>query len=198
MLREEKNALRKKYKQLRKELPCDRKSLMDQKIADRIRSLISFRFSKTVLLYYPIEGEVDTLPILESALAAGKNVGLPVSHSGGRMEFRLVTDPERELAPGRFGVREPSADCPIFDKAAADPADTLILVPALAFDREGFRLGYGNGYYDRYLEGFPATAVGLVYSDFLADRLPKGRFDQSVSLLVTEKGVIFVGKEAHA
>ena len=103
------------------------------------------------------------------------------------MEFRTIADLQTDLAPGKFGIPEPIPACPLFEKNGRSSA--LILVPALAFDKDGYRLGYGKGYYDRYLEDFVVTSVGLVYYDFIADRLPRGRFDRAVDLLATEKGV---------
>lgn len=187
MLRDEKNALRDQYKAMRRALPPEEKAAMDRKITDRIRSLVSYRYVDTLLLYYPKSTEIDTLPLAKSALEAGKKVAFPVTGENGRMEFRLVENLDSDLAPGKFGIPEPLPSCSLFEKNGRSSA--LILVPALAFDKEGFRLGYGKGYYDRYLEDFIVTSVGLVYQDFIADRLPRGRFDQAVDLLVTEKGV---------
>ena len=65
-------------------------------------------------------------------------------------------------------------------------------VPGLSFDRGGYRLGYGKGYYDRYLEGREITTAGLVYADFVAQSLPRGRFDLPVHMIVTEKGVTLI------
>lgn len=199
MLRDEKNALRQQYKQMRRELSQQQKEQMDQKIEKRICNLISFRYAKTVLLYYPKSTEIDTLLIMEEALRQGKQVGFPVTSPGGQMVFRLVEDADAQMEPGSFGVPEPKACCPLFDKEAAGAeADTMVLVPGLSFDKDGYRLGYGNGYYDRYLENFNATTIGLVYQDFLADRLPRGRYDRWVDLVVTEKGVRFIGKNERA
>ena len=187
MLRDEKNALRDQYKAKRSALSPENKADMDRKILDRVQALVSYRYVDTVLLYYPKPTEIDTLPLAKAALAAGKKVAFPVTGENGRMEFRLVENLDSDLIDGRFGIPEPAPSCPLFEKNGRSSA--LILVPALAFDKEGYRLGYGKGYYDRYLEDFVVTSVGLVYYDFIADRLPRGRFDRAVDLLVTEKGV---------
>ena len=194
MLRDEKNALRAQYQTRRRQLSPEVKSALDAKIVDRVRSLVSYRYAQTLLLYYPKSGEIDTVPLAKSALLSGKRVAFPVTREDGRMDFRLVENPERELEPGRFGIPEPLPSCPLLVKSR-EARSTLIVVPALAYDREGYRLGYGKGYYDRYLEDFPIASVGLVYSDFIAERLPRGRFDRAVDLLVTEKGVKIIGKK---
>ena len=90
----------------------------------------------------------------------------------------------QDLDPGAYGIPEPLAAC----QEVRPTARSLCLVPALAFDRQGGRIGYGGGYYDRFLAAFPGTAVGLVRADFLADCLPAEPFDQKVKYLVTQDG----------
>ena len=92
------------------------------------------------------------------------------------------------LTPARFGIPEPDGSCPAL--ANSDFARALILVPALAFDENGYRLGYGGGYYDRFLARFGGVTVGLVYRDLLFDNLPKGYYDRKVKLIISESGVL--------
>jgi 5-formyltetrahydrofolate cyclo-ligase len=190
-LREEKNLLRDKYRSLSLELPTEKKQAMDQRICRLLEGTVSFRYAQTVLLYYPLLGEVDIRPLLADSIALGKQVGLPVTREGGEMDFRLITDLQKDLLPGRFGILEPREGCPLFQK---EEEGTILVVPALSFDRDGFRLGYGKGYYDRYMTDFSVLSVGLCYESFVEKRLPRGKYDRSVSLLVTEKGVKCLGK----
>ena len=107
------------------------------------------------------------------------------------MVFCYVEDIS-QLESGIYGIREPMEN--LRQYRSGDAEHPVCLIPGILFDHEGYRLGYGKGYYDRYLPGFGGTKVGLIYSEFLLDAVPRGRFDLSVDLLVTEKGV----KALHA
>ena len=191
-LKEEKDALRKKYLAMREAISPEDKQKMDNRIMNLFTSLISYRYSDILLMYYPTRGEVDTRPLIRSALAAGKKVALPVCLSESEMDFYFI-ESEDDLEIGRFGIPAPKKECRKFDRES-DTGGIIMTVPALAFDKKGFRLGYGRGYYDRYINELNATSVGFVYSSFLTDSLPRGRFDISVDLIVSEKGVKLVEK----
>ncbi len=190
-------SIKERKKLLRADILAERRALdptvkaqMDTKIASAFTSLVSYRYAETLLLYYPRPDEIDVRPILAAALRSGKRVALPRTRESGRMEFRFI-DGENRLIPGKFQIPEPDGDCPLFDPEAADKG-VLMVVPGLAFDRSGYRLGYGKGYYDRYLENRRITTAGLIYSAFLTQNLPRGRYDLPVHFIVTEKGVTFV------
>ena len=160
---------------------------MDQKIVSAFTSLVSYRYAEVLLLYYPRSDEIDIRPVITAALAAGKKVALPRCKNSRQMDFCFIQS-ESDLAPGMFGLMEPKEDCPLFDLTEENKG-VLMALPGLAFDHEGYRLGYGRGYYDRYLDGQKITTAGLVYSDFVVRRLPHGRYDLPVHFIVTEKGV---------
>lgn len=151
--------------------------------------------SGSFMAYVPFRSEVDTAPLLEWAWVRGIRVILPKSEPSDRsMRFFLVRG-WGELAPGAYGIREPDPS-----KAAEWPkeeAPGAILLPGLAFDRYGGRLGYGGGYYDRYLEGLcrrvPAGArrppvIGIGYRLQLADRLPLETHDARLDGWIDEEG----------
>ena len=163
------------------------KSALDRKIQNRLMNLWVFRETKTVLTYVSVPAEIDTSLFLETAIRLKKTVAVPrCEDQSGRMSFYIIRTAS-ELSPGHFGVLEPAAHCePLSDI----PGDALCVVPALAFDRKGFRLGYGKGYYDRFLNRFTGTAVGLCYARCVQDALPHGKYDRAVQLLVTEKEII--------
>lgn len=196
-LREQKNELRRIYLAKRAALSPELRRRRDARLCERFLSLVTYRYSDAVLLYAPRGDEIDVTPIAEAALAAGKTVAFPRCYSsdgGSRpsrsdphtMTFRRVTD-LAQLVPGSYDILEPPLSCPEY---VPDGRPSVILVPALAYDRAGCRLGYGGGYYDRFLSEFAGTRVGLCYHDFLCDRLPRGRYDLSVQVLVTESGVL--------
>ena len=109
----------------------------------------------------------------------------------GRMVFRALPEGDfSRLAPARFGIPEPDGSCPVL--AGSDFSRALILVPALAFDGEGYRLGYGGGYYDRFLaalreSAIPHTAVGLAYSVCRAAALPREAHDIPIHIILDER-----------
>jgi 5-formyltetrahydrofolate cyclo-ligase len=188
-LKDEKNELRKHCALIRDGMPPEEKEAADKKIGRLFTSLSSYRFASLVLLYAPIKSEIDVRPILSAALEGGKRVALPLCEKEpGVMTFRLISDPA-ELVPGAFGVMEPPQSAPICSAEMLLQKDSILAVPALAFDKKGYRLGYGKGYYDRFLSEFGGVSVGLVYRSLLLDRVPRGFYDRKVDLLISEKGV---------
>lgn len=186
-----KNQLRKEIKEQRKAIDNSEKSRLDAKINERLRQLWLYRESKTIFTYVSLAEETDTKRFIECALSDGKQVVVPRCIDGTRqMEFCLIHSLE-DLEEGAFGVMEPKRTCRIFD----DYSDGFCIVPGLAFDREGYRLGYGKGYYDRFLADFCGKTVGICYNRFVIPTIPRGKFDKSVDLIVTEKRVISTRQE---
>lgn len=183
-LKEEKNALRAEYRRRRSELDRETKERLDAEICRQIISLACFRYADTVLTYFPIKGEIDLNPVAAEALRRGKRLAYPVSMSDGVMVFRYVNDPTSLRQRGKYSIPEPGDDAPLFEGGE----NTLCIVPAFAFDGDGYRLGYGGGYYDRFLKSFEGTSLGAVYGECLVDALPRGYYDMSVDVIVTEGG----------
>ena len=179
-----KASLREHYKALRRRMPPQQKAQRDRQIFARVTALWQYKRCRQLLTYVSTAIEVDTREIILRALADGKRVAVPRCVPGTRdMEFYYITGWE-QLEPGSFGVLEPKPDvC----QKATDFTNGLCLVPALCYDWRGYRLGYGKGYYDRYLAGFRGRMVGLCYSSCVRPRLPHGRFDRPVELLVTDR-----------
>lgn len=188
-VKEKKALLRKELSQKRKQLDRDVKREMDDRICKYILSMATYRYADTVLLYYPLQDEVDITPVLKRAWQDKKTVLLPrcSKDESGVMDFFVVTCQE-ELESGAFGVMEPKLSCPIYSREGFKPS-FMCVMPAMTFDKDGFRLGYGKGYYDRYLQGFDGIKVGVVYSDFIYSRVPHGYYDVKADIIVTEKGV---------
>ncbi|MCI8553570.1 MAG: 5-formyltetrahydrofolate cyclo-ligase [Clostridiales bacterium] len=190
-----KAGLRAKYKELRRTMPPEEKQRRDTAIARRVLSLWQYRRCDTLLTYVSTDIEVDTRRIMERALADGKRVAVPRCVPGTRrMEFYLIRS-AGDLEPGTFGVLEPRPDSRFL---LPEDTDGLCLVPALCYDWKGFRLGYGKGYYDRFLSGFRGRIIGLCYSSCVRRRLPHGRFDRPVELLVTERFLRRTGEKSAA
>jgi len=125
----------------------------------------AYKDAKTIYGYLPFNQEVDLQPLLQQALAEGKQVALPKCY-GKEMRFILISD-LFQVRPSAFGAPEPIADAPI-----ARDETALVIVPGLAFDRRGCRIGYGGGYYDRFLAAEPNhPTIALCYDFQLVDRL---------------------------
>lgn len=185
-VKKSKDALRLEYRSRRASIPADEKRALDERICAAIISLASFRYAHTVLMYAPTGSEIDLMPIALHALKCGKRVAFPRCNVADRtMDFKYV-DSLDELSVGEYSIREPDESAP----SVIDFSHSICIVPGLVFDREGFRVGYGKGYYDRFLSNYGETKIGPVYSDFILDYVPRGRFDRRVDTLVCEKGVI--------
>lgn len=183
-IRPQKAQLRDKYKQMRRDMPSDVKASKDRRIAERITRLWQYRQNEVLLTYVSTPIEVDTRRIIERALKDGKRVAVPRCVPDTRnMEFYFI-DGLDELQPGCFGVLEPQ---PNPEKLLTDFRAGLCLVPAFSYDWHGFRLGYGKGYYDRFLSRFHGNIIGICYSEGIRPTLPHGRFDRAVELLVTDR-----------
>lgn len=182
-----KTDLRNEYLAKRAALSAEEKEKRDEKINRLILSSASFRYAKAILAYYPREGEVDVRPMLAAALAQGKRVALPRVEGEHLMSYRLVSSLDG-LVPGAFGLLEPPADAPVYETSATDTS--LCLVPGVVFDVHGYRIGYGGGYYDRFLHDYTGASAGVVYRDFILPSLPRGRFDLALPVMITDGGIL--------
>lgn len=181
--------LRGRYKKLRLQLSPEVKEELDQKILNRVMNLWQYREAGLILTYVSTPIEVNTRRLIEKSLLAGKRVAVPRCVPGTReMEFYLIRSIE-ELSPGTFGVLEPSPEHSVL---LEDFSKGLCIVPALSFDYQGYRLGYGKGYYDRFLARFGGSSVGLCYDNCMARNLPAGRYDRPVQLIVTQRKTLAV------
>ena len=179
-----KTELRQKYRSLRQSMPPEIKEKNDADIAAQVRRLWQYQNNNILLIYVSTAIEVDTFRIIRQALEDGKKVAVPRCVPDSRnMEFYYIQSTD-ELSPGMFGVLEPSVNA---DKLYHEEDGGLCIVPAFSYDWNGYRLGYGKGYYDRFLSRFRGNIVGICYSECVQRTLPHGRFDRPVELLVTEK-----------
>ena len=183
-IKEEKALLRKKYRVIRAEAKSSEK---DRIIYERLIGSDVYRSSETVFVYCSIKSEADTLKIINTALADGKRVALPkCMDSSGNMEFYFIEAVCDLLDNGYFGLKEPdTASC---ERASFGERD-ICIVPALAADECGYRLGYGGGYYDRFLSKFKGRTVVLCYSECLCDMLPHDEYDVRLGYIVTDRKI---------
>lgn len=193
-IRKLKTQLRNKYKNIRNNLDSSKKAVIDKEIFEKIISLECYKKCEMIITFVSTSIEVDTLELINYSLSLGKKVAVPKCIDGTReMEFHCI-DSLSQLSPGAFGVLEPTGDktSRIFDFD-----NSVCLVPGLAFDYDGYRLGYGKGYYDRFLSNYNSEKIGVCYCSCIAKHLPRGRFDKNVDILITEKYIRRINEEAN-
>ena len=191
-IRKEKEELRRKGLERRRAIPDTVRASYEERICRLIVESASYKYYDTVLLYSAIGGEPDLSAVAEKALSDGKRVAYPRCRKGVfEMDFRYVGSLS-ELSPGSYGINEPGEDAKIFDPGP--PSCSLCLIPAVAADRSGYRIGYGGGYYDRFLSRFCGTLATVVFSDLLVGAVPHGKYDIRSDMIITEGGIITIDK----
>jgi 5-formyltetrahydrofolate cyclo-ligase len=184
-LRAAKLALRRRVLALRDALPVAVRTAASAAIAARILERADFKAARAVLLTLPFGSEWDTGAVMRAALAAGRTVAVPrVDNESRMLELHAITDPECDVVAGYRDIPEPLRACPL---VARDTID-FVLVPGVAFDRLGRRMGYGGGYYDRLLPLLSprAAKVAGAFEVQLVDRVPAAAHDIAVDAIVTE------------
>ena len=180
-----KAALRAQAKLRRTAMSADERAAKSAAMCALALALPAAGKTARVLCYLSLPQEPDTRAIVRAALARGKALYVPrVLPERGLAFHRIFA--EDEAAPGAFGIREPPADAPLFAGG-----DALCFVPGLCFDAGGCRVGYGGGYYDRFLAAFAGIAAGLCFEADLAPSLPRTQTDRAVGIVVTEKRAIY-------
>ena len=168
-----KKTLRKETIAAMKELPESVKTQADEQLTQRILELPAFQEAKTLATYLSFDHEFSTAGLIQAALQLGKRVCVPRTYPQGRMEF-VKYDPDI-LGKTRFGLLEPNERGQVVDKSEID----VIHVPGLVFQSKGYRIGYGGGYYDRYLADYTGKTVSTIYSIQQKEFQPDV-FDQAV------------------
>jgi 5-formyltetrahydrofolate cyclo-ligase len=185
-LEQQKEYARSYFLKRRSRLSNTEKAEKSRRISDNLARLGVFLRAKRVGFYYPVRNEVDTKEIFSRSLESGKEAYFP--RVGGQgLTFHRISELSR-LRSGKFGIPEPDSSLPGIWPGDLD----LVLIPGIAFDGSGTRIGYGKGYYDRLLVDVPLNRrVALAYSHQISDSLPVGETDASLGLVVTESGIIF-------
>ena len=131
-----------------------------------------------------IEFSIDR-PVFEEAVKLGKKVAFPCSLEGGKLVFREINDLS-ELKSITHNIPEPTEQ----SVAVSDFKGSVCITPALAFDTNGYRIGYGGGYYDRFLSSYTETAIGVAYDGMVFEALPHDDFDLPVGIIITERRIL--------
>ena len=194
---ESKEALRVRMKQARADIPAQVRAQEDEALTRIILGTELYDTAAFILTYVSFGTEADTTALIRRAIRDGKRVFVPyVFPKSGRMDFFLCEDLGK-LRRNRMGIPEPEPDptklFPYTTHISLDSAENcMILVPGLAFDAKLGRIGYGGGYYDRYLAGFhKKMAVGMAYNEQIVDEVPMGQDDIPLDLVVTPQQAYF-------
>ncbi|MDN5347099.1 MAG: 5-formyltetrahydrofolate cyclo-ligase [Clostridia bacterium] len=189
-----KKELRQKILAVRSALPVEEVDAKSRLIAAHLQALPEWREAAVVMLYVAFRKEVETSGLICAALKEGKRVAVPVCVKGRRelVPSEVLSFPG-DLSPGTWGILEPRPDT--FRPLAPETID-LVVVPGVAFDRRGNRLGYGAGYYDNFLSKLKpgARAVALAFGFQVVETTYPDAHDLPVDLIVTEDGVIRPGR----
>lgn len=197
-----KKNVRKRILSLRNEIPLKLREEKSNKILRTLYGIERYKEADIILAYVDYQSEVITTPLLVKALKDNKRVFTP-RVSGEEMEFYRITGTE-DLAEGYKGIREPICGAGFMEEtesykslgenASGEAAGVLMLMPGVVFDKDGHRIGYGKGFYDRYLErlseaGINIYKIALCYECQMLSEIPNEEHDISVDMVITENGI---------
>ena len=184
--RTNKEKLRRYWGNLRNSISIEQRREKSRRITEGILAHPLTNAAKVIFVYVSFKSEPDTHDLIRKLLKLGKRVAVPVCNTDQNTMKAVEISDFEQLRTGGYGILEPdtrtAAEIP---KSEID----LILAPALAFDSEGFRLGYGGGYYDKYLTDFNGAVMGIAFSECITDFLPHCTYDRPVNFVLTEENL---------
>ena len=184
----EKQRLREERLAAREALSEQERSVFDDRITQKLLATSEYACATTVLTYVSVSSEVSTRMFIECALRDGKTVAVPRCLPGHCLEFVAITSLDQLIA-APFGLLELPKELPALAEKQMDAS--ICIVPALLVDTKGYRLGYGAGFYDRFLLSYSGKRICLVYHQNLSvDLLPRTPFDVAVDMVITESEVL--------
>lgn len=182
-IKQRKLQIRNVCKKYRANLPAEKKQQFDIILQEKFLQTDEYKNADVLLAFVSKDIEICTDKIIKQALADGKTLALPKCKEENLMDFYIVDDFEK-LQEGYYGLLEPdSTKCQLLENTC----NSVCLVPGLSFDREGYRIGFGKGYYDRFLLDFKGVTVGMCYTKCVEEKLPRGYYDRPIDILLTEK-----------
>lgn len=195
-MEEKKRKIRQEFLKKRNNLSLDEIKSKSEKIEKELFSLPEFQRAKTVMFYVSFRSEVETEKMTGNALKLKKKIVIPVVH-GEKIVVSEIKNLKKELTKGSFGIREPKKE---FRRRVNQKEIDLVVVPGVVFDKRGGRLGYGRGYYDRFLRSksiksrmsrsHQCALIGLAFDLQIARKIPLVKGDMKVDKIVTESGIV--------
>ena len=191
----EKKELRKALLIRRSEIPENVRAEKSRRICERVLALDEYKKAEIVLAYIPYRQEADVWPVIEKAWRDGKQVGVPRvlsdENNTAVMEFYRIRSRE-DLSEGYKGIFEPAETCELIrftgEREEEHPGSTVFMAaPGTAFTADGWRIGYGKGFYDRYLASHPGIfSAGICYEEQVLESLPVSEYDRQLDLVISE------------
>ena len=181
-IKEEKKKLRNEVMKRIAELSKEYTLEADKKIYKKVINLKEYKEANTIFCFVSTEDEINTRNIIENALESGKRVGVPKCIRKGIMEVCEIKG-YTSLKDGKYGILEPKEECPLIKLEEIDFA----IIPCVSCDREGYRLGYGGGFYDRYLANANFSTVVICREKILCDYIPHDDYDIKIDMVITDK-----------
>ncbi len=195
-MEEKKRKIRQKFLKKRNNLSRDEIKSKSEKIEKELFSLPEFQRAKTVMFYVSFRSEVETEKMTRNTLKLKKKIVIPVVH-GEKIVVSEIKNLKKELTKGSFGIKEPKKE---FRRRVNQKEIDLVVVPGVVFDKRGGRLGYGRGYYDRFLRSKSIKSrmsrsrqcalIGLAFDLQIARKIPLVKGDMKVDKIVTESGIV--------
>ena len=181
----EKNALRQEYRNVRDGISNAIRNIQNDIIYQKFIGLKEYKQAETIFIYASFGSEVETKKIIEKIISDRKNAVIPKCDTKGRTMRAFMIKDLTQLRKGAYGIKEPCESCKEVSKEQID----LAVVPGICFDLKGNRLGYGGGYYDKFLADFKGFSVGLAYNECIADEVPAEEHDCKLDLIISANEV---------
>lgn len=175
-----KEILREKYLEIRRNINELDREKYNNDIFKKVVNLEEYKQSKLVLVYVSLKDEVDTFKLIEHSLEIGKKVAVPKCIEN-NIEFYYIEN-LGELEKGKFNILEPKAN-----KKVKDFISSICIIPGLAFDKEMSRIGYGKGFYDRFLKNYCGIKIGLAYRECICEKIDNDINDVKIDKIITNK-----------
>lgn len=189
----DKKLIRSSIRKLRDSMPEDERSVKSERITDSVTGTPEYKAARDVLIYVSTGSEADTTELIKRCFEDKKNVYVPKVY-GKEMRFISIGSLD-ELTPGYYGIMEPVSDVPVWEKGSMDTYnDSLCIMPGLAFDRKFNRIGYGGGFYDKFLEKAQVYKMAVCYDCQIVERIDAQDTDIKPDMIVTDMEVIKNGQ----
>ena len=175
-----KEILRDKYLKIRKEINKVNREKYNNEIFKKIINLKEYKESKLVLIYVSLKDEVDTFRLIKHSLEIRKGVAVPKC-VGNNIEFYYIQN-LNELEKGKFNILEPKTD-----RKVIEFNNSICIIPGVAFDKELSRIGYGKGFYDRFLKNYCGIKIGLAYRECICEKIDNDINDVKIDIIITNE-----------